>query len=155
MYWCYFIPIAKLIRQIHVSLQVNTELMEVKRKYARDTAVGNDVTAALEKEREKLQLQVRVEQTRSRKFETEYKNLLQAVNKERQRFQIVRFLKFYDLNYTALTLFNRLLIKRLLGLFFRSEFLVKCSNLDIIFLVISWSFSSFQARFSVLNAKSC
>ena len=91
MYWCYFIPIAKLIRQIHVSLQVNTELMEVKRKYARDTAVGNDVTAALEKEREKLQLQVRVEQTRSRKFETEYKNLLQAVNKERQRFQIVRF----------------------------------------------------------------
>ena len=71
-------------------MQVNTELMEVKRKYARDTAVGDDVTAALEKEREKLQLQIRVEQTKSRKAELEYKNLLQAITQERQRFQIVR-----------------------------------------------------------------
>ena len=75
--------------------KVNNELLEVKRKYARDTAVGDDVTAALEKEREKLQLEIRVERARSKKFESEYKNLLQAINKERQRFQIVniRFIK--------------------------------------------------------------
>ena len=78
--------------------QVNRELAEAKRKHALETAVGDDVTAALEKERERLQVQIRVERAKAIKAEKEYKKLLQLVSKERLRFQAVSS-KNNDWNY--------------------------------------------------------
>ena len=70
--------------------QVNRELLDVKRKRSVEMQAGDDFTAALEKEREKLLLQIRVERAKTRKLEVNYKNLIQLVNSERQRFQLVK-----------------------------------------------------------------
>ncbi|XP_057296028.1 uncharacterized protein LOC130624973 isoform X2 [Hydractinia symbiolongicarpus] len=64
--------------------KVVDQLDEERHKHAADTAQGDDVTYMLEKERERLQLQVEAEQVKYEKLEKERDALLKVIETERR-----------------------------------------------------------------------
>ncbi|XP_039248028.2 uncharacterized protein LOC120325917 [Styela clava] len=65
------------------------ELAEEKRKHAADTKTGDDVTMALEKERERLNASVLCEKERTKRIEGEYRKLLGLCKEENTKHKMI------------------------------------------------------------------
>lgn len=70
------------------------DLAEERRKHAVDTKTGDDVTMALEKERERLRAGVLCERARTKRIETEYKKLLQLCKQDTKKHNMVNIYLF-------------------------------------------------------------
>ncbi|CAG0913739.1 unnamed protein product [Notodromas monacha] len=81
-----------------INAKVIAELEDERRKHEHDTAQGDDVTYALEKERTKLAAELDVELLSKKKLEKEFKKVKETLEEERSRQQQIVLLLVAERN---------------------------------------------------------